>query len=1814
MARQYVYIICLLIAVLFVSIASINPAQAISKERPFVEELKPQLMESIIYVPEPRAESAQASSGFSTMASAVDSYELDDYPDLANTIFTNGSFQTHSFHVPGDEDWINFTGIFNTTYVIQTSNLTATTDTQITLYEKVDSDTYIAIGISNNINAPSNNNSLIRWFCKENGTYFVQIQDINNKSGSYTVAITNFTFFNLSDGDRFEIDNAYYRAGNQVPNRTFYNHTFINFTNDEDYINFTTTPGQIYVVETANTSLLTNTYLQLYGSNGTSYITANDDILASSDFNNTNSRIVFKADTTNYYARIIDAHTRSGNYSVSVFNVSAAQAYTNGTPVNITFSSTGTIEFAKFTAINGTTYAVQTSGASGVDTYMYLYDENLTILNYNDDINYSAGNFKSRIVWYASDVYNNTTMYVAVSDPYKVGGSFNITITNNTSTAGRDDFEPDSTMSIAQWVYTNGTSQNHSFYPIGEEDWAKFNATNGTSYIIETGFITVADTYMRLYDENRTLIAYHDDINTAAENYLSKIQFDCTEDGTYYIQISDPSLFGGNYSLSVAENGTLSTALLSPVDSKNVTRYGTFEFTVNITCNDGFCGNVTALLDPIKVRPIAEDSKVLEPIIEITAPSETTALSEEPAVTDASAPETYLVMLKPVSGAFGTASVSERRNTVEETETNFINTLPESVSVIRTYKSMSVVALNLTAAQLGEIKSNPGVVAVEKSKTYSLFLDNSTSQINATNASLMLDRYNRNLTGAGQTVCIIDSGVNYSHPALAHAYLNGTDFYNNDSDPMDDCGHGTHVAGIIVSNNTTYRGVAPGANIVSVKACDSTGDVCPGVDIYAGIDWCIDHAEEYNISVISMSLGGDGFNNTTDCEAHYPIFTYTINLATERDISVVAASGNNGYSYNISAPACIGNAISVGSVTKSDVVVASSNAASILDLLAPGNSITSTLYTGGFGAMSGTSMATPHVSGAILLMNQYYKSKTGSNLDTDTIVDYLNSTGKQINDTRNGFNFSRIDVAAAIAAMADYVTQKGIVPMNAGTPFFTTSQNPRTFSNLSCLSDMQNGDSCSVTWIINATGQLNSQWEFYVNATSSYDSVVPNVSDKVNITIVSIDMAPQINITSPLNDERFSASNFWINASVYSNTSAISSVQFRLENTSGANVTPWVSMNRSGITDTWYYSFNSSAITDGSFMVNVSAQTSAGNLSSAYVNITLDNQYPQITVNASQFLQYNQTPWLNYTVSDLSKNTTWYKLNNGAAVITDDTGASSVNATLDLLYPGLQNITVYANDSFSNTNSTVFTFYEFFLMNMSNWTRTTNLSIPTTTSITVSNSTGDITYNESVNISVPMNMTLRTPSFNLTVLNFPGQNATWAANPVFNLTENSSSIRTVFESYGTNVSKSISVYNMSKFISSSSLYNVSVNFSGNFTALQYCDVDTITSVTGNCTKLPTCTIYNGTSCYNNTTTYTTVYANHLSSIVLENDSTPPQITFNSPRNSSAYTANTETYNLTANITVSSDATACNMSVDGSANASMSRQGTSYFIGYIVKSNGLHNITVYCTDSANLNSSLQYFTINDSTGPSVSKAVATDADSAQITVTSDEHFYGVVYYSTSTSVAGGVSLTDCREWTNKSSTDSISERWSDNFDGEVEILNDLTYSSHLFSLTGLTASTTYYYGLCSCDYFNNCLESPTSSYFNFATTAADDEDPSPTGGGGSSSNNTTTTNKITAFWSVIPANTPTTWSVASTNIPLSQLVFTLSQAMEPVTIELINLGSSASSAGIVAAPNHVYSYLKFTTTAYGKVSSATMTFKVPQSWFTTNNYDSSKVRM
>ncbi|MBW6469936.1 MAG: S8 family serine peptidase [Methanosarcinaceae archaeon] len=263
--------------------------------------------------------------------------------------------------------------------------------------------------------------------------------------------------------------------------------------------------------------------------------------------------------------------------------------------------------------------------------------------------------------------------------------------------------------------------------------------------------------------------------------------------------------------------------------------------------------------------------------------------------------------------------------------------------------------------------------------------------------------------GTGIKVAIIDTGVDYNHPDLAANYIGGYDFVNSDEDPMDDAGHGTHVAGTVaaINNDIGVIGAAPGIDLYALKVLNSEGSGSYS-NIISAIQWAVDN----NMDVASMSLGGSSnlISLSRACDNAY-----------RSGLVIVAAAGND--AGRVSYPAAYSSVIAVAATDYNDTRAWFSNYGSQIELSAPGVGINSTILGGGYSGntWSGTSMATPHVTGAVALLlttsvPEVYDTNSNNVWDPaevrqrfqDTAID-LGAAGKD-----NYYGYGLINASAAV--------------------------------------------------------------------------------------------------------------------------------------------------------------------------------------------------------------------------------------------------------------------------------------------------------------------------------------------------------------------------------------------------------------------------------------------------------------------------------------------------------------------------------------------------------------------------------------------------------------------------------------------------------------------------------------------------------------------------------------------------------------------------------------------------------------------------------
>lgn len=238
--------------------------------------------------------------------------------------------------------------------------------------------------------------------------------------------------------------------------------------------------------------------------------------------------------------------------------------------------------------------------------------------------------------------------------------------------------------------------------------------------------------------------------------------------------------------------------------------------------------------------------------------------------------------------------------------------------------------------------------------------------------------------GKGVTVAIIDTGIDYMHPALGSGFgpgfkvTGGWDFVNDDADPFDDAGHGTHVAGIVAGQSETITGVAPEASLIAYKVLGANGSGSES-NVIAAIERAADPNGDGNTSdhvdVANLSLGGSG--NPDDPAS------VAIDNATAAGVTFAIAAGNAGAFHRIASPGTARSAITVGASDLNDKITSFSsrgpntkNLAIKPDVVAPGLAILSSYPGNRYVTLSGTSMATPHVAGAAALLKSLHHDWT----------------------------------------------------------------------------------------------------------------------------------------------------------------------------------------------------------------------------------------------------------------------------------------------------------------------------------------------------------------------------------------------------------------------------------------------------------------------------------------------------------------------------------------------------------------------------------------------------------------------------------------------------------------------------------------------------------------------------------------------------------------------------------------------------------------------------------------------------------------------
>ncbi|NIM92112.1 MAG: S8 family serine peptidase, partial [Anaerolineales bacterium] len=373
--------------------------------------------------------------------------------------------------------------------------------------------------------------------------------------------------------------------------------------------------------------------------------------------------------------------------------------------------------------------------------------------------------------------------------------------------------------------------------------------------------------------------------------------------------------------------------------------------------------------------------------------------------------------------------ILDQRTLIKNAQDRLIDRLaPFDVDVTARFQYIPFIGLAVDSGALEDLVTNPNVTSVVEDIPMPPILDSSIPVIGADAA------WAAGYSGSGQTIAILDTGVDSSHSFLSGKVVSeacysttdpgdgsttlcpgggeeetGTGTGINCNTSIYGCDHGTHVAGIAAGRGSSFSGVAKNANIIAIQVFseftdpDCTNSGYPSspcalsypADQILGLERVYSLNSSFNIAAINVSIGSGQYLSL--CDGVYPAYKAAIDNLRGVNIPTIIATGNDGYTNATAFPACISSAFSVGASTDSDNIWTGSNISDFVSYIAPGHSINSSVPGGGFDNWNGTSMAAPHVSGTWAVLKS--KNPDASILQVSST---LRRTGKSIDDTRPG--------------------------------------------------------------------------------------------------------------------------------------------------------------------------------------------------------------------------------------------------------------------------------------------------------------------------------------------------------------------------------------------------------------------------------------------------------------------------------------------------------------------------------------------------------------------------------------------------------------------------------------------------------------------------------------------------------------------------------------------------------------------------------------------------------------------------------------------
>ncbi|HRD78566.1 MAG TPA: S8 family serine peptidase, partial [Hyphomicrobiaceae bacterium] len=430
------------------------------------------------------------------------------------------------------------------------------------------------------------------------------------------------------------------------------------------------------------------------------------------------------------------------------------------------------------------------------------------------------------------------------------------------------------------------------------------------------------------------------------------------------------------------------------------------------------------------------------------------------------------------------ASEAELRNLLARANQILLDGIPATSErraewAVRTTTSIPVIAATLNRAEISALASSGRVKRIWPDRVFGVELKESLGIVAGASPGGDLAAI-EGADGRGTTIAVIDSGIDTTHPFLAGRIVREACF-STPSGPgassfcgtattlkgagagkactgIASCSHGTHVAGIVAGDGSSLggsapaRGMAPKAKIMAIQVfhrVDSAEDCAPLAapctlastsDLLAAFDYILGEVAGLAepLAAINMSVGGG--EGTGPCN-DTPLARVVQSLRA-RGVATVFSAGNSGFRNSTNdGTSCVEAAFSIGATTKDDLVSPFSNMSPIVDLLAPGSGIMSSVIGGSFQAYDGTSFAAPHVAGAIAAIRSRHPRAS-----LDAIEAALKVTGPRVSDQRPEGQHAkpriRVDLALRLLAGDANVAASRTRAAPSGTTTTTPKGNP----------------------------------------------------------------------------------------------------------------------------------------------------------------------------------------------------------------------------------------------------------------------------------------------------------------------------------------------------------------------------------------------------------------------------------------------------------------------------------------------------------------------------------------------------------------------------------------------------------------------------------------------------------------------------------------------------------------------------------------------------------------------------------------------------